>query len=167
MSNSELTPVMRPASAVDLPSMDAIREAAFAPIFASFRSILGDEIYNLAQARDDRAQGELLSSMLAPDSGWEVFAAEQAGAVVGFVSIRMNHETRVGEIGLNAVHPEHAGKGLGTAMYEFAAARMKNAGMRVATVSTGGDPSHAPARRAYEKAGFAVHIPSVWFCCKL
>jgi GNAT superfamily N-acetyltransferase len=105
--------------------------------------------------------------MLAPDSGWEVFAAEQAGAVVGFVSIRMNHETRVGEIGLNAVHPEHAGKGLGTAMYEFAAARMKNAGMRVATVSTGGDPSHAPARRAYEKGGFAVHIPSVWFCCKL
>jgi len=29
------------------------------------------------------------------------------------------------------------------------------------------ETSHAPARRAYEKAGFAVHIPSVWFCCKL
>jgi len=158
---------MRPASAADLASMDAIREAAFAPIFASFRSILGEEIYNLAQARDDRAQGELLSSMFAPDSGWEVYAAEQGGVVVGFVSVRMNHETQMGEIGLNAVHPEHAGKGLGTAMYEFAVARMKDAGMRVATVSTGGDASHAPARRAYEKAGFAVHIPSVWFCCKL
>jgi hypothetical protein len=34
--------------------------------------------------------------------------------------------------------------------------------MRVATVGTGGDPSHAPARRAYEKAGFDREIPSVW-----
>jgi hypothetical protein len=37
---------------------------------------------------------------------------------------------------------------------------MKEAGMQVATVSTGGDPSHAPARRAYEKAGFTASIPS-------
>jgi hypothetical protein len=36
------------------------------------------------------------------------------------------------------------------------------AGMRYATVGTGGDPSHEPARRAYEKAGFSVHIPSVY-----
>jgi hypothetical protein len=36
--------------------------------------------------------------------------------------------------------------------------------MQAATVSTGGDPSHAPARRAYEKAGFSAQIPSVWFC---
>jgi hypothetical protein len=28
--------------------------------------------------------------------------------------------------------------------------------MGVAMVETGGDPGHAPARRAYEKAGFAL-----------
>ena len=38
------------------------------------------------------------------------------------------------------------------------------AGMRAATVSTGGDDSHAAARRAYEKAGFSARIPSVWLC---
>jgi hypothetical protein len=38
---------------------------------------------------------------------------------------------------------------------------------RVATVATDGDASHAPARRAYEKAGFTAHIPSVWLCRKL
>ena len=86
---------------------------------------------------------------------------------VGFVALQLNHETHVGEIGLNAVHPDHAGKGVGTAMYDFAIARMQAAGMRVATVATGGDPSHAPARRAYEKAGFTVQIPSVWLCRKL
>lgn len=159
--------VMRPARADDLPYLDAVRQAAFAPVFASFRSILGDDIYALAQACEDEAQGELFISLLAPESGWEVYAAEMAGAVVGFVSIRLNQETQVGEIGLNAVHPDHAGHGIGTSMYVFAVARMKEAGMRVATVATGGDPSHAPARRAYEKAGFTVQIPSVWLCRKL
>ena len=144
--------------------MQSVREAAFAPIFASFRSLLGDEIYAVAQAPGDAAQGELLASLLARDSGWTVYVAETAGAVAGFVSIKLDHQSRVSEIGLNAVDPSHAGHGIGTAMYEFAIARMKEAGMRVATVSTGGDASHAPARRAYEKAGFAVHIPSVWLC---
>ena len=73
--------VMRPACADDLPDLDQIRQAAFSPVFASFRSILGDEIYELAQARDDRAQGDLLTSMFKPESGWQVFAAELGGAV--------------------------------------------------------------------------------------
>ena len=156
--------VIRPAHADDLPHVDVVRQAAFAPIFASFRAILGDALYALAQAREDEAQGELFVSLLAPASGWEVYVAELAGTVVGFVALQLNHDTHVGEIGLNAVHPDHAGKGIGTTMYDFAIARMQEAGMRVATVATGGDPSHAPARRAYEKAGFTVHIPSVWLC---
>ena len=151
----------------DLPRLDEVRQAAFAPVFASFRSILGEDIYNLAQAREDEAQGALLASLLAPASCWEVYVADRTGVVVGFVSLRLHLDTQVGEIGLNAVHPAYAGKGIGTAMYEFAITRMKEAGMRVATVATGGDASHAPARRAYEKAGFTVQIPSVWLCRKL
>jgi hypothetical protein len=46
-------------------------------------------------------------------------------------------------------------------MYGEALARMKALGAALATVGTGGDPSHAPARRAYEKAGFGVGIGSV------
>jgi ribosomal protein S18 acetylase RimI-like enzyme len=159
--------VMRPVTADDLPRLEEVRQAAFAPVFASFRSLLGEDIYTLAQAREDEAQGELLASLLAPGSGWEVYTAELPGVVAGFVSVQLNLDTQVGEIGLNAVHPDHAGKGVGTTMYNFAIARMKEAGMRVATVATGGDPSHAPARRAYEKAGFTVQIPSVWLCRKL
>jgi ribosomal protein S18 acetylase RimI-like enzyme len=159
--------VIRPVRADDHPHLESVRRAAFAPVFASFRAILGDDLYELAQAREDARQEELLVALLLPESVWEVYAAERAGTVVGFVAIQLNQETRVGEIGLNAVHPDHAGQGIGTAMYHFAIARMKEAGMRVATVATGGDPSHAPARRAYEKAGFTVHIPSVWLCRKL
>jgi GNAT superfamily N-acetyltransferase len=82
-------------------------------------------------------------------------------------SLQLNHETHVGEIGLNAVHPQHACQGIGTSMYDFAVARMTEAGMQAATVATGGDASHAPARRAYAKAGFTVQIPSVWLCRRL
>jgi ribosomal protein S18 acetylase RimI-like enzyme len=158
---------IRPARADDLPLLEGIRQAAFAPVFSSFRALLGDTLYALVQAREDAAQQDLLVSLLAPESGWEVSVAEVAGTVVGFVALQLNHETHVGEIGLNAVHPQHAGQGIGTSMYDFAVARMTEAGMQAATVATGGDASHAPARRAYAKAGFTVQIPSVWLCRRL
>ncbi len=150
-----------------LPTFEDIRCAAFAPVFASFRSILGDEIYEAAQAPEDQRQEQLLAELFAAESGWELYTARFGETVVGFISLRLDSDNRVGEIGLNAVHPQHAGRGVGTAMYEFAVSRMRQAGMRVATVATGGDPSHAPARRAYQKAGFTVEIPSVWMCRKL
>jgi ribosomal protein S18 acetylase RimI-like enzyme len=156
-----------PAEAGELQVLDEIRRAAFAPIFASFRSILGDEVYATAQAHEDERQGELLASLLRSDSGWTVYTVRQAQSVVGFVAVKLDQDTKVGELGLNAVHPGCAGRGVGTAMYEFAVARMKDAGMRVATVGTGGDPSHAPARRAYQKAGFNLEIPSVWMYRRL
>lgn len=162
MTDSRLK--IRPVREEDAARLDEIRRAAFAPVFASFRSILGDEIYAAAQAREDEAQGDLLASMLRAESRWEVYVAEVADDLVGFVSVRLNHDTNVGEIGLNAVDPGRAGKGIGAEMYNFSVDRMKEAGMKVATVATGGDPSHAPARRAYQKAGFSVEIPSVWMC---
>src|SRR5262249_14201172 len=90
------------------------------------------------------------------------FVATMNNEIVGLVSFSLHAEKRIGEIGLNAVLPDHAGQGVGTSMYEFAMARMKESGMALATVSTGGDPSHLPARRAYQKAGFGPALPSVF-----
>lgn len=163
--NIEIT--FRLANTNDLSLMEDIRQKAFKPIFGSFRNILGDEIYRLAQEPEDNKQSELLSSMLLPGSVWQLFVAELSGKIIGFVSIQLNSESKVGEIGLNAIHPDHSGKGIGTRMYEFAINKMKQSGMQVATVATGGDVSHAPARRAYEKCGFDVQIPSVWMCKKI
>lgn len=164
---SDLAFKIRPVRTEDAARLQAIGRAAFAPVFASFRAILGDELYELAQARQEAGQRDFLASMLTPESGWAVYVAEVAGEVVGFVSVQLDHETKVGELGLNAVDPAHGGQGIGTAMYTFALACMQEAGMKVATVSTGGDPSHAPARRAYQKAGFTMGIPSVWMCRRL
>jgi GNAT superfamily N-acetyltransferase len=151
----------------DLPKMQQIREAAFAPVFASFRAILGDEIYELAQKKEDEAQADLLCFYLRADAGWELYIAVKGNQTIGFIALKPDPQTSVGEIGLNAVDPIWAGQGVGLAMYEFAVERLRDRGMKVAVVSTGGDASHEPARRAYRKAGFDVEIPSTWMCQRL
>ena len=151
----------------DLPTLHAIRAAAFAPVFASFRSIVGPEIAALGLATAEQEQGDLLDTIAKPDSGHSIAIAEITAVPVGFVSWKTDIVPGIGEITLNAVHPDHAGKGIGTALYNHALAALKAAGMQLATVGTGGDPSHAPARRAYEKAGFSVHLPSIYMYRKL
>jgi ribosomal protein S18 acetylase RimI-like enzyme len=157
-----LTLNIRPFEASDLPVMQRLRQEAFKPVFQSFRDIVGDQIYLIALVKSDSEQAELLASICKPSSTHQVFVAEIGEDIAGFVSFSLNHEKRTGEIGLNAVHPNHSGRGIGTKMYEFAIARMKERGMALATVATGGDPSHAPARRAYQKAGFGPALPSVF-----
>ena len=103
----------------------------------------------------------MLDGICAAASGHHALVATVGGEIVGFVAFTIDADTRTGEIGLNAVHPDHAGRGAGTRMYVHAMARMKEAGVVLATVSTGADPSHVPARRAYEKAGFGPALPSV------
>jgi ribosomal protein S18 acetylase RimI-like enzyme len=151
----------------DLPSLHTIRAAAFAPVFASFRSIVGAEIAALGLTTAEQEQADLLDTIAKPESGYTLAVAEAHDTIAGFVSWKPNIAPGIGEITLNAVHPDHGGRGIGTALYEHALAALKTAGMHLATVGTGGDPSHAPARRAYEKVGFNVHIPSIYMYRKL
>lgn len=153
--------MIRPFQPDDLDALQAVRAAAFVPVFESFRQVVGPRIAAVAFAHAEAEQARLLADLTAPGSGHEVWVAVAGYAVLGFVSLSVDEATRVGEIGLNAVHPDHAGRGLGTRLYRHALARMKARGMRVATVGTGGDASHAAARRAYAKAGFGPAIPSL------
>lgn len=152
---------LRPFRPDDLPILHRIREAAFEPVFASFRALVGAEIAAVAFAQAEAEQGKHLEEISAEDSGHRVFVVEANGDVAGFVSFSVDSAKRSGEIGLNAVHPDFAGRGVGTWMYRETLARMKALGADVAEVGTGGDASHAPARRAYEKAGFGPAIPGL------
>ncbi|MEM9008938.1 MAG: GNAT family N-acetyltransferase, partial [Cyanobacteria bacterium P01_F01_bin.86] len=75
---------------------------------------------------------------------------------VGFVAVKLHLEDSMGELYMIAVDPDFQGQGIGTALIEFALGWLKNAQMSIAMVETGGDPGHAPARYAYEKAGFRL-----------
>ncbi len=154
---------IRPFQQADLPTLQKIREAAFAPVFASFRKLVGEEIAQVAFAAAEEEQAALLDKYCAPNSGREVYVAERGGEIAGFCAVALDGKTGIGEIDLNAVRPDLQGAGIGEALYAFALRRMKEAGMKVATVGTGGDEAHAPARRAYEKAGFSAAIPSFYY----
>ncbi len=153
---------IRKFQAKDLKRLHAIREAAFEPVFRSFRQILGERIAAVALADAEREQADLLDRICGDGSTQDVFVVEHGPHIVAFCAVSCDRGSKVGEIGLNAVHPDHQGQGIGAWMYEAALAHLRAAGMQVATVGTGGDPSHAPARRAYEKAGFGPAIPSVY-----
>jgi ribosomal protein S18 acetylase RimI-like enzyme len=151
----------------DLPVMQAIRKKAFQPIYDSFRGLVGEDVFRFEFSDWDQAQGNYLQSICATNSGKEIYVATVDEVVVGFIGFSMNHVSRRGEIDLNAVDPEHQGQGIGEFMYNFALCQMQQAGIKVVKVSTGDDSSHAQARKAYEKAGFDVFIPSITMYQKL
>ena len=153
--------VIRPFGSGDLSRLQEVRQAAFAPVFASFRRIVGAAIYEHALGKADQEQAKHLEELCSEESSSVVLVAERYGEIVGFVTYIVHAETRFGEIGLNAVHPDHAGGGVGAHLYGVVLDQMKAGGVKAVEVGTGGDPSHAPARRAYEKAGFTVGIPSI------
>ena len=154
---------IRPFQAGDLPRLQAIRAAAYAPIFAAFRHAVGPAIADVAIAAAERAQIDYLDRLCNGEMDRQLFVVAAAdGTLLGFFCYVLDSATKIGEIDLNAVHTDFQGGGIGSAMYGFALARMKAAGMEVATVATGADASHAAARRAYEKAGFGPDLPCVY-----
>ena len=135
---------------------------ALEPVFESFRNIVDEAISPLAFAPVEPDQAAHLNDLGKPDGDGKFFVAQIGEEIVGFMAVSLDEAKKTGEIGLNPVRPAHAGQGLGTRLNSFAISFMRNAGMRLPTMGTGGDPSHAPARRIYEKVGFGAAIPSVW-----
>lgn len=135
---------------------------AFTRIHEGFEEELGPFVFLLEFPDWRKGYADTLTKLLQPEPGTMVHVAETGGEIVGFVTTIV-HERKVGEIGLNAVVPEHQGKGLGGAMYEFALGSLKERGAVAAYVGTGADAAHAPARAAYEAIGFDKVIPSVHY----
>ncbi len=131
---------------------------AWAPVFASLERVLGSEIFGRMHPDWREDQRRAVEDVCATKKG-RVWVAEVDGTAVGFVAVEVFDAKRsMGEIYMLAVDPDHQGGGIGTALTEFALDRLKDAGMTVAMVETGGDPGHAAARRTYEKAGY-VQLP--------
>ena len=150
----------RAFESTDVERVLEICRLAFTPIFEGLRQNVGAELFDrFYSGSADRQIGDLRA--LCETRGDEmVFVAEWDG-VVGFVTVSMTPNESVGEIGLNAVHPDFGCRGIGRDMIAFALARLKERGIVAVKVATGGDRSHAPARRTYEKAGFTSAVPSV------
>jgi ribosomal protein S18 acetylase RimI-like enzyme len=153
--------ILRALRPTDVEALVAIAVAAWTPIYAWYRRTMGDELFGAAFPNWAEEKARQVRAACDPASSATVGVAELDGHPVGFVTCYADGRSRIGEIGNNAVHPDLQGRGIGPRMYEYAFARLRERGMRYVKVGTGGDPAHAPARKAYEKAGFGVQLPSV------
>ena len=153
-----IQPRIRPLDDRDIEAVVDLSLRAWAPAFASLEQTLGSEIFRRQHPDWQEDQRRAVETVCASQET-QVWVAEVDGATVGFVAIELHHpEHSMGEISMLAVDTDYQGGGIGTALTEFALDRLKDAGMTVAMVETGGDPGHAAARRTYEKAGY-VHLP--------
>ena len=123
---------------------------------SSFEQILGHTIYTLIWPDWKTSQRDAVETVCRDRAKTAVLVAELDGRVVGFLAYELNVQDSVGDVVLLAVHPDYQNLGIGTELNNVALEKMKEGGMKMARVETGGDPSHAPARRCYEKAGYTA-----------
>ncbi len=157
---------MRPYRKADLDWIVQTADKAWRPINASYRKSYGDELFTLLFPTPDTRKGAEMrqTCMEHPEM---VYVCEEEGKRVAFLTILFDRAKRMGIIGNNAVDPDCGLKGIGQQMYRFALERFRAEGMRWANVDTGLDEGHAPARRAYERAGFDISISSIRYYRKL
>lgn len=160
--------VIRELKPGDVDVIADIAVAAWTPIYAQFRDIMGEELFSALYPDWKGRKAGQVRRACEPDAGGYVYVAEKQGKVVGFVTFYViDEKAKIAEIGNNAVHPDYQRQGIGSSMYRFVFARMKEAGVRFVKVGTGGDISAAPARAAYEKVGFSIKLPHVTYYRKL
>lgn len=143
---------IRPFKKNDLNDLVQLTLLAFEPIFTSFEQILGPKIYPIIYPDWRKRQAEGVEK-LSTNEKINLWVAQADGKVIGFIAYEL-YEDKTGEVQLLAIHPEHQNHGICTALNTFALQKMKEGGMKLAVVATGGDESHAPARKSYEKAGY-------------
>jgi ribosomal protein S18 acetylase RimI-like enzyme len=147
---------IRPACDNDTEDLVRLSLLAWTPVFASFRQVLGANIYALVYPDWQQQQRDVVESVCMDGEKTSVWVAAVDGIVAGFIAYRLNIGDKTGEVWLLAVHPDYQNRGIGTELNGFALERMKDSGMKLAVVGTGGDEGHAPARRSYEKAGYTA-----------
>ncbi|MFO7945845.1 MAG: GNAT family N-acetyltransferase [Armatimonadota bacterium] len=144
----------------DLQRLCEIAVEAWREYFEMLQKRMGAELFEAAvgdwQAEKTRQVREFCRDH--PD--W-CLVTQQSGSVVGFITYRLDTASGIGVIGNNAVAPSCQGEGLGTELYSRVLQIFRDEGLAFAKVTTGMDPFHARARRAYEKVGFRAMTPMV------
>lgn len=150
----------------DLDIVMDIGNRAWSNIYKMFRESYGDELLELIVPDVATAKGEQVKSHCIRHPDW-TFICEEEERVVGFIIFTLDKESKIGTIGNNAKDPDCDLKGIGQQMYEAVFECFREHGMLYAKVHTGLDYAHAPARRAYKRAGFNISHEDVDFYMKL
>ena len=90
-----------------------------------------------------------------------IFIAEDEGQVVGYISTRVDAETKIGGIPNFAVHPAHQQKGIGKKLMHAGIEYLKSKGMEYARIET--LAHNEVGLRFYPKMGFKELARQVYF----
>jgi len=137
----------------DASAVVALSLRAWEPVHAaSLREVMGDDLFDLRHKPDWRTRQQRdVESVLGGESN-TVWVAEEDGVVVGFAAATIHRDDDMGEILMLAVDPPSQNKGIGTWLTQSATDWIRESGMPVAFISTGGDNTgHDAARAAYDK----------------
>jgi ribosomal protein S18 acetylase RimI-like enzyme len=142
----------RPFVESDLAGIVDLSLLAWETVFQSFERVLGPRVFPILYPDWRKTQAEGVAGACRATDKYHTLVAELDGRVVGFIVHELKGDT--GEVVLLAVHPEFQKRGIATQLNVAALDAMKAAGVKMAVAETGGEDGHAPARRAYEKAGY-------------
>jgi len=134
---------------------------AWQPIWASYRRMLGDELFRTMGDVDQNKYNSALKMLSDPAIfGYGLFCG---GVPAGFCGWRVSDVPggKSGVVSLNGIADAFKGRRLGLLMQNFITGDMLAHGITYAKVLTGGDEGHAPARRTYENAGFTRALKSI------
>lgn len=146
---------IRSGADADIDAIVELSLLAWEPIFRSFAQILGPTLYARLYPDWRKSQSEGVAGVCRDREKYHTLVAQCDQRVVGFIAYELKPgDEKSGEVVLLGVHPDFQNGGIGTALNRRALEEMQAAGVRLAIVETGGDESHAPARRSYEKAGY-------------
>lgn len=145
-----------------------IADLAWKHIYDGFCDQVGEEIVEQYTGGRRTCKGDSMRSLGREYPDQILIHEEESGAISGFLFFSMDMVHKIGTIGNNAVDPEFLGKGIAQKLYARVFEIFREHGMTVAKVTTGLDDAHAPARKAYERAGFELRgMPSVTYFKKL
>jgi GNAT superfamily N-acetyltransferase len=148
---------VRPYRSADEDKVLALSIRAWSSVFASMEQVLGTEIFVRLHGEDWRTYQEKSVREVLVDPAMQVVVADGERGLAGFVAATLLDPDRgLGEVTMLAVDPDAHEQGIGTVLTQHATAWLRDNGMRVEMIGTGGDPGHAPARRTYEKAGYTL-----------
>jgi len=150
----------------DLPIIMDIGNRAWQGIYDMYNAAYGEELFKLITPNRHSVKGEQIKNHCETHPDW-IYICEENGKIAGFVTFYINETERIAVIGNNAVDPQCGLKGIGQQMYRAVLGYFREKGMKYAKVTTGLDAAHAPARRAYERAGFNIKAENVTYYMKL
>ena len=154
---------IRPYQSDDLSEILTLSVLAWEPVFTEWEKLLGPEIFPIAIYSDWRkSQKEVVEKIIQEEKNITQVAIVE-DKVAGYIVYSLDQDREVGEIQLLAVRPDDQNHGIGTELNLVVLQKMREAGMKVAHVGTGGDAGHAAARKCYEKSGFNHSIPGVHY----